>query len=654
MPTRAMVFERLALAQQYWGQLHKEQMTDWFHFSLQQQVSVPDGFNVIRPATGYTICAAAADHIAGDGPQVLRPPKSRRQKDEESSERVQRALEAAQHRFAAEVQTNPVRSLVMSLMWGGMAVSQGPIYDPDAWGDEPVRGDFMAQGQDADTAYAQAKEDYEFVKQRRWPFYWRAVDPRWVFPDPGTIGKKWVILYYRRSVGEIKAQWPAWNGKLPASSDAGALGSPAFSSLSGQLGGGTAPGSGSVGARGYYLDTDLVEWVEYWDSTHRIYIAANEVVDARAHKYGKPPFQIRSAGYGNDMGLPHEKFRSLIYPVRSLLEQEIRALCQFDAIMRQNAWPQIMTPIGSALKTLQPGTVVPMRPEDIAATKVLESLDPKIVEALANEIGIIQKGIEDGTYPGVVRGERAKGIPSGYGQQSLVAQARMRFGPPAAAMESLLAEFYSDFLACVENVVGEKVPIWGPTAKGFLDEELDPDDIAGYYYTIVSLNPKMPMDRANEVAIGQGLLQLGAIDMDTFLKDFAGYPNPEQMRVQRMRDEILNQPTLKRIMELAAIDELGLLDWLMDQSKKVGVDPMQVMQAFGIMNEVGGRPQNGQTPPNGSAQPPPEEMQGPVGGSLSGSNATIFPTQQAQPMPGSPADVRGKVAQPVGSIVGLS
>ncbi len=630
-PTIESVFNKMAAAKSYWGIRVMEQNTDYLHFTLQQQINVPDGFNTITPPSGYSIVAAAADHIAGDEPQVQIPVANIKKSAELRSERLEKSVQAALRRFEQESATNPVRTLATNLLWAGMGVSQGPLFDPDAWGDEPVRGDY-----ESESGYDEAKDFYDTQKKVKWPFYWRIIDPRYCFPDPGTNGREWVILNYQRTVGEIKTQWPKWSPKISVQENAPGT------ALSGMLGGGTGIGIyGTGGGSGTYLDTDVVEWVEYWDSKWRVYIAQNSVISITPHRYGKPPFQIRSAGLGNDSQLPHERFRSLLFPARSFLLQEIRAMCQLDAEMRKSAWTQMMTPIGSNFQSVMPGTVVRMRKEDIELTKAVTEYRPDVAQGLMQELEMIRSGLEDATYPSVVRGRQAKGIPSGYGQNSLVAQARVRFGPIAAAMESILSEFVSDFLRCVELVVEEPVPIWGPTTRGFVDQILKPEDIHGYYFNMVKINPKMPTDRASEVQIGAQLLQLQAIDLDTFIQDFAGYQQPEEMRTKIRGDQILASPEIQAFLKIATIHELGFLDWAKDISDKIGIPFESVIQSFGL-----GQPQGG-TP----TSPPGIRNVAPQGPTVSGANGSLYPTQQSEPMPGGPMDVasQAEVAQAAGT-----
>lgn len=588
----------------YWTPVHAEQEIDRRIFNLAQQVNVPDGYNVVRPSTGNSVILTLADHVAGDRPMFKVPEQNLSLKAARNSEHIEKGLQAAIDKFTGNLPNNPVRTMVVNFGWAGMAVSQGPIFLPELWGYEPERKFFKSEEE-----YEEALGDYQANKRLQWPFWWRMVDPRYSFPDPGTTGKQMVMVSYDRTVASIKAQFPEWSGRKTNSYEEWPI-------------------------------QQRLRWLEAWDCTHRYYTVGyqtdGEIIDVARHRYVKPPFQIRAAGFGDETGETFEQFRSLIFPARSLINQEIRVLTQLDAVMRNAAWTQMLTPEGSNFTQLMPGTVTPMKREDIDLTRPVTELRGEVVQALLQEHEIISNGIEEATYPSVVRGVRTKGVSSGYGQNSLAALGKIKFGSVAGQTASLLQEWGADFLRCVERVVEEPLPIWGPNAaKGFDDFALKPKDINGYYYCLVTLNPKLPIDRANEIQVGSVLYNNGegVIDSDTYLSDFAGYEQPEEMRIRVMRDRIMRLPQVQQVMMLAALDETGMLDFLVEAARKIGMEPGQVLASLGLLQA----PQQAPVGPGGGA---------PGGGgaaSLSGARMNPGPSAQAEPMPGG----INSVAQPM-------
>jgi hypothetical protein len=413
-----------------------------------------------------------------------------------------------------------------------------------------------------------------------------------------------VIVQYERTVASIRAQWPEWTGYR-------------------------------FGTKEKLANSQRVHWVEYWDTDYRMYIAGGELLDTAKHNYQKPPFQIRAAGFGDDTGEPHERFQSLLYPARSLLDQEIRCLTQLDAVMRQAAWSTVLTPENSGLKAIVPGEVQYLKREDIAATRPFTEVRGEVVQALLSEHNIISEGIEDATFPSVVKGVRAKGVGSGYGQNSLAALGKIKFGAVAVACQTLLQEFNEDLLRCVELVVGESVPVWGATKQGFIDFEIKPKDIAGYYYNVVTLNPKLPIDRANEIQIGAVLYNngQGVIDAATYLSDFGGYEQPDELRVKVLRDQVMKLPYIQQIMGIAALEETGMLEYVLQKARQFGMDPMAMLQALGILQPPAPSP----TQPGGA--PPPQGPAGALTGAAPNGGGAVprvqpGPSAQAEPFPG--------------------
>jgi len=370
-------------------------------------------------------------------------------------------------------------------------------------------------------------------------------------------------------------------------------------------------------------DDALVDWVEYWDEHFRAYLVGGEFIDGpRRHRYAKPPFQIRASGLGSGTGKPEEMYRSMLFPVRNLLDAEIKTKSQLQVMIRNTAWTQYLAIRNTGFDKVAPGTIAQMTSaEAVAAVRAVTEYQPAVFQGIMQHGAEISASIEEGTYPQVVKGIKAKGIASGYGQNSLVAQAKVRFGPVAVSLQTLLSEFFSDFARCVENVVGEVVPVWSPYAKD-VDAKIDPKDIAGYYYNVVTVNPLVPGESAVALQEGEHLLNLGAIDMGTFSQRYGAIENPGEMRKLVMRDKIMNSPEFQRIAIVEAAVETGVLDRAIDIALKYELDPLPFFQVLGL--GVPGQQQMPNTP--GPANPAQQASQNQLGGAPDA-------TMKAQPEP---------------------
>ena len=564
-PTKDTIMLRLREGERYWGVLHGAMDIDDQYFNLRRPVNAPAPYNedIYYPATGNSIVITLADHVAGESPRIQVPEANEGLRAQGRSERLEKGYQAALSRFRETSRMDPIRALVISMGWAGMAVSKGPIFDPSAWGLLPERGKY-----DSEKGYDDALDEYEARKRTEWPFYWEVCDPRTVYPDPGTHGRNWVIVSYQRTVGDIAAQWPEWDKRV----------------------------KGMSKSDPQMPDDAKVDWVEYWDRHFRAYMVGGEfILEPKAHRYGKPPFQIRSSGLGKESGPPEDVYRSMLFPVRRPLDAEIRTKSQLSVMIRNTAWSTVLSVRNKGLTSIQPGQVVQMTDaESIAAVRPLTEYKPEVLSGIMAHSQSISADIEEGTYPQVVKGIKAKGISSGYGQNSLVAQAKVRFGPVAVSLQSMLTEFFSDFARCVELVVEEPVPVWGPLAGGFVDVVLKPSDINGYYYNVVTVNPMIPGESAVAIQETEHLMALGLIDKST-ASHRAGIENPGEMYRLILRDKIMANPMFERIAAVEAAVQTGILDRVMEIAGQYGLDPLPFFQVLGL--GVPGQQQTPGTPP---------------------------------------------------------
>src|SRR5258706_6667267 len=300
----------------------------------------------------------------------------------------------------------------------------------------------------------------------------------------------------------------------------------------------------------------------------------------------------------------------------------------------------ILEPTGAGLDELAPGKVKIIPVEFIKEIRSFDCFDPQMIASLVALYQHLGEQIEQATFPNVVKGIRATGIHSGYGQNSLVAEAKVKFGPAVVNLEALEQEFNVALAHCVQHVIEEPLPIWGRTKWGFLDATLDPDDIQDLQHVVVTVNPKLPTDRANEIAIMQVLRAEGLIDDATSITDYAGYTNPGEMLERVAADRAMKSPEVQRVINLAAIMENGYFDYLVEAAKKIGMPMGQLLNILGL-----GSPQQQQ----GTGNP---QQQYPQGG---GAGQPANPAAQMSARPAAPSQStlgQPNKAQPNGPLTG--
>ncbi len=364
--------------------------------------------------------------------------------------------------------------------------------------------------------------------------YLQPVDPRYVFPDPGSLGKEFVIYRARRTVGSIRQKWPDWEGQWYAPAGWGFW----------NQGPDTRP---RLNER--LPDFMVVDWIEYWDDTHKCFISNGHPVfqptyglDLIPHGLGINPFIIRSAGYGDDTGEPHERFRSMLYYVFSMLEAEARLWTQYKWIVEDTAWPVIIAHDSMKPLDLTPASVNYV--SDVTdvqkgiRTLREDAVDPK---ALVDVLAWVQSTIERATYPVILKGQAPSGIRAGYPIAILSTQAKLKFASPSDALKSVMEEIAYKALAIIQNRI--QVPL--EVIDGFV---LKPEDYNKYLGRIsVKMDPNLPTDVA--ASIPKLELAVGSLGLpkEKALREL-GYEDPVELRELRAAEDLSEDPRVRQVM----------------------------------------------------------------------------------------------------------
>ncbi len=455
-------------------------------------------------------------------------------------------------------------------------------------------------------------------------FYWQPVDPRYVYPDPGSLGKEYVIVRMRKTVGTIRQKWPDWEGQWYAPAGWGFW----------NQGPDTRP---KLNER--LPDFMVVDWIEYWDDTHKCFISNGHPVfqptygqDLIPHGLGINPYIIRAAGYGDDTGEPHERFRSMLYYVFSMLEAEARLWTQYKWIVEDTAWPVIIAHDSMKPLDLTPASVNYV--SDVTdvqkgiRTLREDAVDPK---ALIDVLGWVQSVIERATYPVILKGQAPSGIRAGYPIAILSTQAKLKFASPSDALKSMMQELAYKTMAIISNRIQVPVEI----IDGYDIKPTDYDDYIGRI--TVKMDPNLPTDTAAiipklELAVGSF-----GLPKEVGLKEL-GYPDPTQLRDLRMAEDQAEDPRVRAVMTehylkflspeyAAAMEQESSVNLELQKSQEqvqslqakleIAQLQMQLQQLQGQVQQIQGQmagpggPTPGGMPPPGGASPapglPPEE-----------------------------------------------
>lgn len=578
----------------YWTK-SKQLMVKGHHwYNLDIPVATPRGIEFSAPPTAPSIVNDAADHLAGNWPEFDVKSLRETQTAEKDQERLQIALNHAYQILAREYGKALHRTLAIHGGWSGMMAAR--IYLHDGWDmDHPSIDDFS----------------------------WMPLDPRYIYPDPGTLGKEFVIYRQRRTVGSIRQSWPDWEGQWysPAGWGAWNTGPESRPKLNERI-----------------PDWMVVDFIEYWDDRVKCFVSNGYPVfretygrDVIPHGFGINPVIVRSAGYGDDTGEPHERFRSMLYYIFSMLEDEARIWTQYKWIVEDTAWPTLIAHDS-------------MRPLDLTPASVNYVSDPNIIKegirtirddavqpkALTDILSWLQGVMERATYPTILKGQAPNGIRAGYPIAILSTQAKLKFASPSDALKSMMEELCHKTLAIVQNRIAKPIEV--------IDNySIKPDDFKKYRTRIsCDLEPNLPTDKAANIPLLE--LAVGSLGLpkERALKEL-GFEDPVELRDLRVAEDLAEDPRVRQVMAehfikflapeyaqaLGDESQVNLQIQKLQESIQMLQSKMQQMQLQMQTEQMQG--QIAQTPPApgpAPAQAPPAGPPGPQGGARPGAGGS--------------------------------
>lgn len=567
-PTAQDVIQIKEYMMRYYSALKIQQEVDHAYYQLKVKISTPTGYDAVLPPTARSLVNDASDHIASAQPRFTVPRARQTEKAEREAEKIDKWLEAAWNRLNENEPTPIHRQAAVSALSKGM-IALHIRFLPNRIPKKPE-----------DESDTEAQDEYDAKRRLAFPFQLSSHDPRWVFPDPATNGQNFVIERFYKTVGAVQQQHPEWGGWRNSSGE---------------------PRD----------PNDPVEWIYYCDRYWRCYLADSQFVSyvrgvrpgPVPHGYGFVPWAIRSAGLSDESGLPDEKFQSMLYIVRGLLDEELRVWSQGQAILKDFAYPWTIVPIGAKV---DPGarkiSEVPMDMIDKIKQLRPDAQSPK---AVLDWIEQVSAGIERATYSQVVTGRAPTGQRSGYSIAVLAGMARVKFGPMLTNIESAHAEIMRKLLWMIENKVGDTVPVW---MGGRTDFEIGPKDIKGYERIDCEIKAKLVQDEAADADIGLRLYQTGTLSAETMLQKYAHLDNPLEEIDRRIAEEFLKHPAVMATM-------------MLEIAKRRGIDP-SLLQMFMQANGLGGGQSQmpGQSSPGGTPPGGPPGMAGSVAPGAPGGN----------------------------------
>ena len=101
-------------------------------------------------------------------------------------------------------------------------------------------------------------------------------------------------------------------------------------------------------------------------------------------------------------------------------------------------------------------------------------------------------------------------------------------------------------LSIVENVINDRVTVFGKTEAGTLDATIKPKDINGHYVNIVRINSVSPEEQERRLNLWSNLWRAGYVDLDTALRK-GGVANPLEVRAKLLEEGFMNSESVQML-----------------------------------------------------------------------------------------------------------
>ena len=497
------------------------------------EIDMPPNFHQVNTPTTTTVVDRLADRIGSA--QIIAHMEPRRSGVEEKKrvESLEKAAIALTWLARKRNKYNVIRGMAHHGASRGGFVLKIQV-EPENWKAQPVKEN------ESDVSYKRRLASWKYEAIASFPILMGVRPMEAIYPDPETDGDHDIIEHYQRRVGDIKKNYPNW---------------PAWTSLFGE----GRRFRDEQGRFARYTDDVIVDYTEIWTRNWRGVIVGGKWVPIGSQTeeaagpvrnvFGRPPYFLRYAGFGDPEGAPEERCRSILRPGRTTFIALTRLLSIIDTVAENEAYGTTLLKTGDSGNknfSIAPGSKNEM--DDPASVRPYrpDGLNPMVLQAL----GLMQGVAESGSVPSEAIGQqpsfrRGTAGMSGVGASIITGQASMILSPLVDAIKDCLSDAISFILYIVDAVVPRELPIWGQVGeKQFVQVTLDSDLIDGHYGPVyVSLALKDPEeDYAREEA---GVRALGAgLQLPFVLERFFRIENAESMTNSILSRQIAFHPEM--------------------------------------------------------------------------------------------------------------
>jgi hypothetical protein len=374
---------------------------------------------------------------------------------------------------------------------------------------------------------SKAYPDWELEAMRSWPYISVALDPLTVYPAPGN--RKPMLFMIEKQVRyavDLRDQYPEWNDP-------------------------------KKGKKHWDDPARRVEWVEYWDVDHYIYLADGvEVQDVRDNPYKIVPYIYEWSGMGRAHadGDPRHLSIGMLTHVMGELAQEVRLKTAISVQTQMHVFPPILTVEDPKKVARQfgvgPGKVIKHPPGH--PPEYMKYPPPN--ENFYRFLDTIEAKLQRVMSPALTGG-RDSGVRYGVLQAQQIGQALTSIAPIRNTLDSMgtqtlnMMSHMAHVMDFDMSIEGTQEPVEGPVlVKG---SEHKHQNFA------VKFEAVDPSENDRKLLVGQAVRRAGDISRRTFwevyAKDMVEDPDEEELRL--MEEWVLTQ-----LAESGALMQVALSD----------------------------------------------------------------------------------------------
>lgn len=504
----------------YFKGFHAQCKLEEDYYGGRRSVPAPEGIDAIWPATANAIVNIATDHVDVNNLAIDVPaaPRARAR-----AERLKKFYQGAWLSIKKPVlRTSVAQAFMYGIAW------RKTMFNPLMWPKAPLLDTFG----DNLPAYKDALQKFMDLRCINWPIDMSVVKPTNLIWDDSRTRVKWVIEFYERPVKDLQRRYPEWVPSAEAQS------------------------------------TGMAQWIMYWDEEWYAYIADKQFVLGEKdnkrpfkHSYGFMPYTpvIPARSYTFEDGLPQDRFKGILNPVHSLLDEEARLLTQINAIIRTVAYRTIdfFGPKQQAEQAAQEYQLFGGKNVLPVGVEVQPSPMVQVPPDLMASLTTTQNYIEQATFPNVIRGMRPRGVSSGFGVSVLAGMGRLVFQGTADGIARSIEQDNSHFAQLVENVIKGPITVHARTDLHNFDQRIEPDDIKGLLENVVKIKAEAPEEREREALLAMRLHGAGIISLYEAMRR-SGVGNPLEEQVQIRAEQLLNSEEFIMSQVQQLLQQIGL------------------------------------------------------------------------------------------------